>query len=252
MKRLCYQVLVGERRPLWDKCVASVAAYCARHGIIHEVQLEMVLKVKPKKSLRSEGAVRLGGLPNLEKLNGLTRFKDFDQIALIDSDVWASPDAPNIFDHVQPDCDVAGVTERALPISDAYARKLDRYEKMQFDPVGGVGLPFLQCGVMVYNRSFARFMPDGPKAFWEQQNLESFINGDGGWRWQSEQCTLSWFLRANDARIGTLDPRFNWLFGVLQPGRQAEGWLHHFFLSQHLTHDNPAEMVRTGAGRPRI
>jgi len=252
VKRLLFQVLIGERRPLWEKCVRSAAAYAARIGCVHQVQLEMVLKVMPKKSQRSEGAVRLGGLPNLEKLNGLSYLHEFEQIALIDSDVYITDSAPNIFDCVPTDCDVAGVTERALPISPLYARKLDRYEQMQFAPVNGVGLPFLQCGVMVYNRSFQRFMPDGPKAFWEQPSLERFINGEGGWRWQSEQCTLSWFLRANSVNVAALPIQFNWLYGALQPGRMHEGWFHHLFLSEHLKGDDPAEMIRTGTARPRL
>lgn len=249
-KRLIYQVAIGEPRPLWERCMGSVRTYAERHGIDHFIQPEMVLKIVPKHSHRSPQAIALGGLPNLEKLAGLARFDRYDQIALIDSDVYAAPDAPSIFDAVDPACDVAGVTERSLPITAAYARKLDGYERAQFGPVLGVGLPFLQAGVLVYNRSFARFLPDGPKAFWEQPSLERFINGEGAFRWQSEQTTLNWFLRSHGAKVQLIDPKWNMLFGATTT--LAGAAFVHFFLSSHLTGDDPVEMIRTGRGRARV
>lgn len=249
-RRLIYQVAIGPIRPLWGRCLESVATYCRRHGIDHLVQREMVLKVVPKHSHRSPQAIALGGLPNLEKLAGLAHFDTYDQIALIDADVWMAPDAPNIFDEVNPAADVAGVTERSLPITTAYARKLDGYERSQFGPLHGVGLPFLQCGVMVYNRSFARFLPDGPKAFWEQPCLERFINGEGAFRWQSEQTTLNWFLREKGAIIQLLPPKWNMLFGATTTLEGAAAV--HFFLSDHLKGEDPEEMIRTGKGRARV
>lgn len=252
MRRLVYQVAIGPRRPLWEQCIESMARYCARHGFTHEVQREPILRIRPKASQRSEGALRLGYLPNCEKMAGLSLFDQFEQIAIVDSDVWATADAPSIFDGVPPSCDLAAVTERALPISPIYARKLDRYERMQFAPLDGVGLPFLQCGVIVYNRSFTRFMPGGPKGWYEQLELERFVNGEGPWRWQTEQVTLSWFCRAKGVDVAALDPRFNWLFGAILTAHRLEGWFHHMFLSEHLTGTDPEQMVKMGTGRPRL
>lgn len=252
MKRLLFQVAIGEPRPLWERCLASMASYCQRHGIEHRVAREPLLRIRPVKSARSENALRMGYLPNLEKLAGLDLLGSYDRVAIVDSDVWARPDAPDIFAAVPLECDLAGCPERSMPITAAYARKLDWYERGQFGPLKGVGLPFLQFGVIVYNASFRRFLPDGARAMITQPSLERFINGEGSWRWQTEQTTMNWFVRASGAAIAALPPWFNGLYGALQPGEIERCHFVHFFLSDHLKGSDPEEMLRMGNARPRV
>jgi hypothetical protein len=134
MRRLIYQVYVGPRSKLYDFCTASVANYCDVHGLFHIIQTEPILRITPDllTSGRSEGASRLGYLPIFEKENALGYLGVYDQVAVIDADVYIKPDAPNIFDQIHAESDFAAVIERDMPITDKYRRKILHYSKGQY------------------------------------------------------------------------------------------------------------------------
>lgn len=253
MKRLIFQVGVGPRRNLWERCIKSVAQYAASHGIEHRVLREPILRIVPKASQRSKEAVaRLGYLPIYEKQNALGLLGEYDQIAVIDSDVYARPGAPNIFEEVPPECDFAAVTERSMPITEAYARKLAKYEPQQYGPLKGVGLPFFQMGIVVMNKSLRRLCPESPKDFVQRPEFERFVNGEGAWRWQTEQTLFNWWLRSSAANVVALPWTWHGLYGAVKPGTIEHCAFVHFFLSDHLTSDDPVDMLRTGNARPRV
>ena len=118
MKRLIYQVYVGKRSKLYDHCTQSVKDYCKRHNIDYEVQRSPILMIKPdvfstnrsKESYEKHG----GYLPIYEKENAFTYLRSYDQVAIIDADVWIRPDAPNIFDELSEGYDFGAVCEREL------------------------------------------------------------------------------------------------------------------------------------------
>ena len=105
MKRLIYQVYVGKRSRLYDHCTESVKNYCKEHGIGHVVQRTPALFIKPNvfRTNRSrESYEKYGGyLPIYEKENAFAYFKDYDQIAIIDADVYIRPVAPDCFDELK-------------------------------------------------------------------------------------------------------------------------------------------------------
>ena len=104
MKQLIYQVYVGKRSKLYDHCTDSVKQYCKKHGIGHVIQKFPILSIKPDvfaTNRSRESYEKHGGfLPIYEKENAFVYFKDYDQIAIIDADVWIRPDSPNIFDEL--------------------------------------------------------------------------------------------------------------------------------------------------------
>ena len=74
MKRLIYQVYVGQPSNLYDACIGSVSNYCKKYNIDHIVQKNSILRIQPDLSRtgRSKEAVsRLGYLPIFEKENAL-------------------------------------------------------------------------------------------------------------------------------------------------------------------------------------
>ena len=100
MKRMIYQVAVGAQSNLYKHCIKSTAEYCKKYGIEHIVQTEPVLKIRPdlERTGRSKEAVeRLGYLPIFEKETAFLHINEYDQIAIIDSDIYIRPTAPNIF-----------------------------------------------------------------------------------------------------------------------------------------------------------
>ena len=170
MKRLIYQVYVGKKSKLYNHCTDSVKEYAARIGADYIRQKTPILLIRPDPftTNRSKEAVeRLRYLPIYEKENAFTYLKTYDQVAIIDSDVWVRPDSPNVFDAVDPSVDFAGVVEREMPILDWYSKKIANYSKMQYSNIRSVdwkwdkrGGEFFNMGVMLLNKSIDRFLND--------------------------------------------------------------------------------------------
>jgi len=122
MKRLIYQVYVGRRSKLYDHCVDSVDDYCKEHNIDHVVQRTPILRIKPdvfSTNRSRESYEKHGGyLPIFEKENAFTYWPKYDQIAIIDADIWIRPGSPNIFDELTSEYDFGGVVEREMPITE--------------------------------------------------------------------------------------------------------------------------------------
>ena len=131
MKRLIYQVYVGKKSKLYDHCIASVKAYCEKYGIDHEVQKTPILMIKPdvfQTNRSKESYEKYGGyLPIYEKENAFAYLKNYDQVAIIDADIWIRPDAPNIFEDLEEEYAFGGVVERTMPLNSAYKNKIYNY-----------------------------------------------------------------------------------------------------------------------------
>jgi len=89
-RRLIFQVAVGEVPPFYALCMQSVFEYAQRIGADYKSINEPVLRIVPKKSQRSENALRLGYLPIFEKKAAFAYFGEYAQIAIIDADVYVN------------------------------------------------------------------------------------------------------------------------------------------------------------------
>ena len=135
MKQLIYQVYVGNPSKLYDHCTQSVVDYCVKHDIDYICQSKPILKINPDPFTTGrsrESSARLGYLPIFEKENAFGYFPEYDQIAIIDSDVYIRPNAPNIFSYIEPTSDFAAVSEREMPITKQYTSKIINYSNMQY------------------------------------------------------------------------------------------------------------------------
>ncbi len=247
---LIFQVKVGETPPFYDACIASVAQYCERYGIKHEVLTEPELRIAPLKSARSVNALRLGYLPIYEKAVALSRFDSFDRIAVIDADVFIRASAPNIFDELG-DADFAGVLERDLPSVDSHRRKLPTYSEGQYRPLSDVdwkwdarGAAFYNMGVMLMGRGITQYLGGTPGQFLRRPEFERFINGEGHWKWSTDQTLLNWWAKKSGMKTRDLDWRWNALYGAIPDERLKEAHFVHFFLA--------AKMERAGAEIPEL
>ena len=139
MKRLIYQVSVGKTSKLYKHCINSVSEYCDKHDIEHYVLTKPKLRINPNPftSNRSDGASRLGYLPIYEKENAFDLLPKYDQIAVIDSDIYIRPDSPNIFDDFGTDHSFGAVCEREMPINKQYIAKIQNYSRMQYHNLHG-------------------------------------------------------------------------------------------------------------------
>jgi len=192
---------------------------------------------------------RLGYLPIFEKENALSYLgTTHDRVAIIDSDVWIRDGAPDIFDQLGDDIDFMGVIEHAAPITTTYARKLLAYAQSQYhDP----RFPFMNMGVMLLNKGLRRYCPESPGEFLARTDFKPFVDGQGSYRWSTDQTLLNHWLSSCGARVKPLDWRWNALYGVLHPGSVEQAHFVHFFLSTHLTSQDPITLMAT-QGRPRV
>lgn len=249
-KRLIYQVAVGPKRELWETCIESIAGYAAAHGVEHRVQREPILRIAPRRSQRSEGAMRLGYLPILEKFNAWSLLAHYDEIAVIDADVYARRGAPLIFDEAPVGAVFCAAVERRMPIVPAYAAKLDQYARGQY---GDPSYPFRNCGVLVLRRELRDWMR-GQDAleFVRRREFEPYIDGVGPYRWSTDQTLLNWWLRLEGVPAGDLSWKWNALYGMLEPWAIEQAHFVHFLLSDHLSSNDPDTLLRGGSGRRSI
>jgi hypothetical protein len=247
-KHLIYQVAVGEVPSFYAPCITSVKSYCKTHGCDHILQTEPLLRIRPKKSRRSENALRLGYLPIFEKENAFDYLERYERVAILDADIYVRGNAPSIFDQSGPG--FSGVLERGMPLSQVYREKIRKYSEGQYRPLADVdwqwtddGASFYNMGVMVLGSDFKDSL-DGqtPAEFIHRPEFERFVNGEGHFKWSTDQTLLNYFVKKSGMSVTNLDWKWNALYGAVKDIEQA--YFVHFFLS--------SKMERKGAEIPGI
>lgn len=245
MKKIIYQVYVGKRSKLYDHCTNSVKAYAKRIGADYEVQRTPILAIKPdvfmtnrsKESYEKHG----GFLPIYEKENAFAYLKTYDQVAIIDADVYIREDAPSIFDDLSDEYDFGAVLERDMPITPQYKQKIANYSKMQYgmSPLNNLfnwnesGADFYNMGIMVLNKSFQKYLNDEtPMQFLRRPRFKVFIDGMGAWKWSTDQTLLNVFVKEDKLRVKNMDWRWNGLYTANTKIKECH--FVHFFLKDKL------------------
>lgn len=246
MKRLIYQVCVGKPSKLYEHCIKSVEDYCKKYEIDHHVQTQPILRIRPDPfncGRSREATERLGYLPIYEKENAFSYLPDYDQIAIVDADIWITPKARNIFEHVSNSVDFAGVVEREMPITNEYAQKLVRYTQMQYGGLKGIdwdlnnvnGGQFFNMGLMVLNQSILKYLNgQTPEQFIRRGEFKGFVDGVGAWKWSTDQTLLNFWVRQSGMKYQKLPWQFNALFKGIKDEYLDKADFIHFFLKDKL------------------
>lgn len=242
MKKLIYQVYVGKPSRLYDHCTASVAMYCQEHGIDHVVQKTPILKIKPNifTTNRNPRAWEQHGgfLPIFEKENAFDYFDQYDQICIIDADIWIRPGSPNIFDELDADIDFAAVIENHVPTSSQNLQKIIVYSKNQYEKLNmkydeKYGYKYFNMGLMLMNKSFAKYLNgQNARQFINRPEFQRFIDGDGYWKWSTDQTLLNWWIYKEKMNTKELSWKWNGLFSTVENPKEAN--FVHFFKRQSL------------------
>lgn len=234
-KQLIYQVAVGEVPAFYELCIESVADYAYRWGFKHIVQREPQLRIKPLASQRSVNALRLGYLPILEKEAALAFLDSYEAICILDADIYVTKHAENVFSGVKTD--FAGVLERDMPLTPAYLDKIRKHSEGQFRSLTDVdwqwnqaGAAYYNMGVMILNQSILPYLHgQTPTEFLRRPEFARFINGEGHWKWSTDQTLLNWWVKKSGMTVTAMDWRFNALYGAVESLTGAH--FVHFFLS---------------------
>lgn len=244
MKCLVYQVSVGTPPNYYKYCIGTVKKYCEKYGIDHIIQTEPILKIRPVKSCRSSQAVeRYGYLPIYEKENAFGYLDKYDKICIIDSDIAIRDNAPNIFDEIDMNTDFAGAIERDMPITPKYASKLVKYTQGQYDRLrneadfkwNSRGAEFYNMGLMLFTSNLKKYLKgQTPLEFIRRKEFERLVNGEGLWKWSTDQTLLNYWVRKEKMKQRHLSWKWNALFKGVKDEVLKDSYFVHFFLSVHL------------------
>ena len=245
---MIYQVCLGEsaNSKLYNNCIESVAHYCAKYGIEHRVQRHPKLKIKPDpffSNRSTDSWSKHGGyLPIFEKENAFDLLDQYDQIAIIDSDIYIRPDAKNIFDELESDCEMGVVFEREMNINDNYKRKIANYSQMQYGQLHSnktdfkpnhLGFEFANMGMILLNKSFAKYLNgESAKTFLNRMEFKEFVDGIGNWKWSTDQTLLNYFIKKYNVKVKHLSDNWNGLYGANTQIGECD--FVHFFLKDLL------------------
>jgi hypothetical protein len=215
------------------------------------------MKIVPDLSVtnRSRDAIdRLGYLPIYEKENAFDYLNEYDQIAIIDSDILIKDNAPNIFDEINVDYDFCGVVERDMPITDLYNTKILRYSISQYKLLKDVdwkwnnsGAEFINMGVMIFNKSLQKFLNNQTaKEFIMRPEFKKFVDGIGNWKWSTDQTLLNYWIKKSNIRVKNLDWKWNVLYTGVKDDKLPEAYFIHFFLKDRLPErgENIAQLLK--------
>jgi len=245
MQRLIYQVNIGKPSKLYNFCIKSVREYCNKYKIDHFEQTRAILNVKPdlKTTGRSKECVsREVPLPIFEKENAFNDLRFYNQVAIIDADIYIKPNAPNIFDQIDYGIDFAGVVERDMPIIPKYKNKIIGYSRGQYSTLKDVdwkwnhsGGHFMNMGVMVMNQSILQYIDEDPPAYFiYRPEFKKFVDGVGKWKWSTDQTLLNYWLKKENIKVQELNWKWNSLYNAIYPESIKKAYFVHFFLKDHL------------------
>ena len=247
MRKLIYQVNIPIRGKsvLYDFCNESVQNYCKKHDIDYYMQTEPILKIGPDTSRTNRnmnGLIKEAGgyMVIFEKENALDYLQFYDQVAVIDSDIYIKQDAPDIFEELPAEFDFGGVYERDLPLTDGHRRKIQGYSRDMFDPLDDVdwdwqdGIAgFMNMGLMVMNKSLKEYMHgQTPEELIRRPEFKDLVDGINYWRYSTDQVLLNYWLRKEKAKVKALDWKWNAMYRGTDDMSNAN--FIHFFLKDHL------------------
>jgi len=254
MKKLIYQVYTGKRSELYDHCTQSVREYADRIGSEYIIQREPILRIAPDiftTNRSRESYEKYGGfLPIYEKENAFAYLDSYDQIAIIDADIFIRPDCDEcLFSASGTDCDFAGVIERTMAITPEYQAKIHNYSRMQYAhnsiselfDWNNLGADFYNMGMMVINKSISKYLQgQTPEQFIRRTEFKNFVDGVGPWKWSTDQTLLNYWVKKEQMVVNNLDWKWNGLFTANTNIKECN--FIHFFLKDKLP--NKGENVK--------
>lgn len=260
MKRLIFQVSVGKPSKLYEHCIESVESYCERHGIDHIVLTQPKLRIKPdifSTGRSEESYMKYGGyLPIYEKENAFEYLDDYDQIAIVDADIYIRDTAPNIFDDFDCKCAFAAVAEREMDIQPWYQNKIQNYSHMQYAQLhnrgldfkpNNLGYEFFNMGMILLNsKQFKPYLQgQDPHSFINRMEFKDFVDGVGAYKWSTDQTLLNYFLKKYKIPTRHMGGEWNGLYGAVDNLKECH--FVHFFLKDKLPNggENVEELMKS-------
>lgn len=195
--------------------------------------------------------MKLGYLPIFEKENAFDFLEEYDEVAIIDSDIYIRPGSPSVFEELKGN-PFAAMQERDTPSTEKHKKKLQNFSKQMFFPLGDVAwspvegiADFHNMGVMVLGQGFRKHLKGMAAKEWLQQpQFQRFIDGVGFLKWSCDQSLLGWWLRKNKIPVSNLDWKWNTMYGAAKQNALGDAYFIHFWLSDKLPTSNVSELLK--------
>jgi len=244
MQKLIYQVKLGNSK-LYDTCCKSVRDYANKIGATYIRQTEPILNIKPdpgntNRSLECQ--MREVPLPIFEKENAFDYRDRFDQICVIDADVYIRPNAEyDIFEDFGTEHAFGAVVEREMPITQIYMDKIKNYSRMQYGqwpdlfPIDfATGSEFMNMGVMIFNSKLldSYLGTESAKEFLGRSDFKKFVDGVGPFKWSTDQTLLNWWIKDTGMSYKKMHWKYNGLYTANTKINECQ--FVHFFLKDKL------------------
>jgi hypothetical protein len=87
-------------------------------------------------------------------------------------------------------------------------------------------------GMMVLSRDVLPHLNgQTPKEFLQREEFARFVNGEGKFKWSTDQTLLNWWVKKSGMKTRNLDWRWNVLYSYVKPGAARESHFLHFNLA---------------------
>jgi lipopolysaccharide biosynthesis glycosyltransferase len=190
-------------------------------------------------------------LPIYEKENAFDLFDQYDNICIVDSDIYIAEHAPDIFNQLE-DYEFAGVAERDMPLTVRHAKKIRKYSEGQYGSLrseadfkwNNLGAEFYNMGLMLCSNKLTKYL-NGETAYQFLTRLEfkQFVDGVGQWRWSTDQTLLNYWVKRYNIKTKNLDWRWNALYRGIEDQYLPEAYFIHFFNAEHIPKDRTIEQI---------
>tara|TARA_Y100000310_G_scaffold34476_1_gene32648 strand:+ start:5076 stop:5816 length:741 start_codon:yes stop_codon:yes gene_type:complete len=230
-----------------------VKNYCKKYDIDYVQLTEPKLAIEPdpkrhnrnKVGLMKEAGERFnrpGFLPIFEKEWAFTYLDDYDQICIIDADIYVRESAPNIFDELPEEYDFGGMVERDQPLTHGHLNKIKTYSEGMFKGLKDVdwkwnkgGAEFMNMGLMLFNKSLGKHLNgQTPEQFIRRPEFKDMVDGIGLYRYSTDQVLLNYWLKKSGAKVKNLSWKWNAMYRGTKEDKISQAYFIHFFLKDHL------------------
>jgi hypothetical protein len=134
-----------------------------------------------------------------------------------------------------------------MPLTPAYAGKVVKHSCGQFSTLTDVdwlwnstGAAYWNMGVMLFSKKLLDYLDgDSPREFIQRPEFERFVNGEGHWKWSTDQTLLNYWIKKTGMATRDLDWKWNGLYTAITKIEEAH--FVHLFLSAKLS--NPQAVV---------
>jgi hypothetical protein len=249
MRRLIYQVDIQIRGadPLYEFCKASVKRYAEKIGADYYVLSEPKIKIGPdwsRSNRNKNGLIKEAGgyMVILEKENAFDRLDEYDQICVIDADIYIKEHAPNIFEQLTDEYDWGGVLERSMPLTGSHRAKIQGYSKDMFTNLKDVdwnwnkdGAEFMNMGVMLFDKSIKNYLKgQTAKQFLLRPEFKDMIDGVNYLRFSTDQVLLNYWLKRDKVRVNHMNWKWNGMYRGVVDEKIKDAYFIHFFLKNQI------------------